>query len=113
MTPTWTLTFAFQQPATQPSGPGGGFFLLQLALIFAIIYFLMIRPKVKQEKQHREQVSQLKKGDEVVTAGGIVGQVIHVKENRITVKSGESRLVVLRDRVADIISSEAKQETST
>ena len=113
MTPSWTLTFAFQQPATQPSGPGGGFFLLQLALIFAIIYFLMIRPKVKQEKQHREQVSQLKKGDEVVTAGGIVGQVIHVKENRITVKSGESRLVVLRDRVADIISSEAKQETST
>ncbi len=87
--------------------------MLQLALIFAIIYFLMIRPKVKQEKQHRERVTQLKKGDEIVTAGGIVGQVIHLKEDRITVKSGESRLVVLRDRVADIISPDAKQGTST
>jgi preprotein translocase subunit YajC len=86
--------------------------LLQLALIFGIIYFLMIRPKVKQEKQHRERVTQLKKGDEVVTAGGVVGQVIHLKEDRITIKSGESRLIVLRDRVADILSSDAKQETS-
>ncbi len=110
MTPSWTLTFAFQQTATQPSGPGGGFFLLQLALIFAIIYFLMIRPKVKKEKEHRERVSQLKKGDQVVTAGGIVGKIIHLEDDRITVKSGESRLVVMRDRVADIPSGDRKQE---
>ena len=109
MTSPWPLAFAFQQPS-QPSGPGSGFFLFQLALIFGIIYFLMIRPKVKKEKEHRERVSQLKKGDQVVTAGGIVGKIIHVEEDRITLKSGESRLVVMRDRVAEIPSSDRKQE---
>lgn len=105
----WSLLFVFQQ-TTQPRGGGGGFFLLQLALIFAIIYFLMIRPKVKQERKHREQVSQLQKGDQVVTSGGIVGEVVHLKDDRVTVKSGESRVVVMRDRIASIPSMSEKQE---
>ncbi len=110
MTSPWPLVFAFQQPSPQPSGPGSGFFLFQLALIFGIIYFLMIRPKVEKEKEHRERVSQLKKGDQVVTAGGIVGKVVHLQDDRITVKSGESRFIVMRDRVADIPSDDRKQE---
>jgi preprotein translocase subunit YajC len=81
-----------------------------MAIIFAIIYFLMIRPKVRQERRHREQIAQLKKGDEVVTAGGVVGEVIHIKDDRVTIKSGESRFVVMRDRIADIPSMTEKQE---
>ena len=81
-----------------------------MAIIFAIIYFLMIRPKVRQERRHREQIAQLKKGDEVVTAGGVVGEVIHIKDDRVTIKSGESRFVVMRDRIADIPSMTAKEE---
>jgi preprotein translocase subunit YajC len=81
-----------------------------MAIIFAIIYFLMIRPKVRQERRHREQIAQLKKGDEVVTAGGVVGEVIHIRDDRVTIKSGESRFVVMRDRIADIPSMTAKQE---
>lgn len=81
-----------------------------MAIIFAIIYFLMIRPKVKQERRHREQIAQLKKGDEVVTAGGVVGEVIHIRDDRVTIKSGESRFVVMRDRIADIPSMTEKQE---
>jgi preprotein translocase subunit YajC len=84
-----------------------------MALIFAIIYFLMIRPKVKQERQHREQVSQLRKGDQVVTAGGIVGEIVHLKDDRVTVKSGESRFVVMRDRIASVPSMDDKQERPT
>ena len=80
-----------------------------MAIIFAIIYFLMIRPKVKQERKHREQIAQLKKGDEVVTAGGVVGEVIHIKDDRVTIKSGESRFIVMRDRIADIPSMTAKE----
>ncbi len=110
MTSPWPLAFAFQQPSPQTTGPSSGFFLFQLALIFGIISFLMIRPKVKKEKEHRERVSQLKKGDQVVTAGGIVGKVVHLQDDRITVKSGESRFVVMRDRVADIPSGDRKQE---
>jgi preprotein translocase subunit YajC len=84
-----------------------------MAIIFAIIYFLMIRPKVRQERRHREQIAQLKKGDEVVTAGGVVGEVIHIKDDRVTIKSAESRFVVMRDRIADIPSMTEKQERRT
>jgi len=85
-------------------------FLLQMLLIIAIFYFLIIRPKVKQERQHRERLSQIKRGDEVVTAGGIIAEVVHLKDDKITVKSGESRFVVQRDRIADVRSPGEKAE---
>ena len=85
-------------------------FLLQMLLIIAIFYFLIIRPKVKQERQHRERLSQIKRGDEVVTAGGIIAEVVHLKDDKITVKSGESRFVVQRDRIADVRSPGDKAE---
>ncbi len=111
MTTLWSLLFAFQETAQQQRPPGSSFFLLQMLLIFAIIYFFMIRPKVKRERQHREHVTQLKKGDEVVTAGGIVGEIIHLKDDRVTIKSGESRFVVMRDRIADIPSKKKEEST--
>ena len=104
--------------AQAPTGGAGGLFsgplLLEFALIFAILYFLMIRPQQRQRKKHEEALLSLKRGDEVVTAGGIIGEVIHIREmskdgagkpldDRITIKSGESRLVVERGRIARII----------
>jgi preprotein translocase subunit YajC len=87
--------------------------VVQFALIIGIIYFIMIRPQQRQRKKHEELLGALKRGDEVVTAGGIVGEVIHIREmtaeggkaraeDRITIKSGESRLVVERGRIARI-----------
>jgi preprotein translocase subunit YajC len=80
--------------------------------IFAIFYFVLIRPQQKQRKQHEQRVQQLKKGDEIVTAGGIVGEVVHIASqgkdgtptlnDRITIKSGESKLIVERGRIAAI-----------
>ena len=102
-----------------PSGGGGmgslAPFLFQIALIFGIFYFLLLRPQQQQRKQHEAALKALKRGDEVVTAGGVVGEVLHVKEttkdgqqlkamdDRVTIKSGESRLVVERGRIARII----------
>ncbi len=112
MTSTFDL-FAAMQETTQapPAGPGS-FFLIQMGLIFAIIYFLLLRPRVRQEKKLRERVAELRKGDEVVTSGGIIGEVVHLKDDRITLKSGEARLVVMRDRIAHVPSAEPKQEKS-
>ena len=76
--------------------------MVQIALFFGIVFFLLIRPKMQQEKKHRARLSSIKTRDEIVTVGGIIGEVIHIKEDRITIKSGESRLVVLRDRVAEV-----------
>ena len=113
-------TFALLQ---QAPGGGGGIaalapFLFQVVAIFGIFYFIMIRPQQRQRKQHEERLRNLKRGDEVVTAGGIIGEVVHIKEglkdgqpvrtmdDRITLKSGESRLVVERGRIARVISAE-------
>jgi preprotein translocase subunit YajC len=94
-----------------PSGQGGGglsIFLIQMMAIIAIFYFLIIRPKSQQEKKHKERLAQLKKGDKVVTVGGIIGEIVHIKDNQLTIKSGESRLVVQRDRIADLVTGESQ-----
>ena len=106
MTPETLFLFA-------PSGEGGGglsIFLIQMMAIIAIFYFLIIRPKAQQEKRHKERLSQLKRGDRVVTVGGIIGEIVHIKDNQLTIKSGESRLVVQRERVADLITGEQQAE---
>lgn len=89
-------------PAGQEGGAGLGIFLFQMAAFIAIIYFLLIRPKVQQEKKHKERIAQIKRGDQIVTVGGVMGDVVHVKDDQLTVKSGESRLLVQRDRVASV-----------
>lgn len=74
----------FASPAyAQAMGGGlggiGGF--VPLILIFGIMYFLMIRPQQKKLKQHRAMVDALRKGDQIVTAGGLIGKVVKVKDD--------------------------------
>src|SRR6185503_14451172 len=81
--------------------------------IFAIFYFILIRPQSTQRKKHDEMVRNLKKGDEIVTTGGVVGEVLFIKEkggddksggmdDRVTIKSGDTRLIIERGRIAKI-----------
>jgi preprotein translocase subunit YajC len=99
---------------------GGGFgsmtpFLVQVTLILAIFYFFMIRPQAAAKRKHEEALRSIKRGDQVVTTGGIVGEVIHIRElatgegatarpmeDHITIKSAESRIVVERGKIARI-----------
>jgi preprotein translocase subunit YajC len=98
---------------------------IQFALILAIFYFLMIRPQQKQRRQHEESLRNLQKGDDIVTTGGIIGQVIHIRESMkdgapvksmddpVTIKSAESRIVVERGRIAKVTSARRAEATST
>ena len=89
-----------------PSGQGGGgayMFVIQIAAIVGIFYFLIIRPQRRQQQRHKELLAALQKGDHVITSGGIVGEVLHLKENEITIRSGESKLVVLRANIANVV----------
>jgi preprotein translocase subunit YajC len=81
--------------------------------IFAIFYFILIRPQSTQRKKHDELVRNLKKGDEIVTNGGLVGEVLFIKErgdddksggmeDRVTIKSGDTRVIIERGRIARI-----------
>lgn len=73
--------------------------LLQFALIGLVFYFLILRPQSQARKQAAEMLAQIKKGDEITTAGGIVGKVKDVKDTLLTIESGTSTLVVERARV--------------
>lgn len=99
---TTTTLFLLFAPSGEAGGRGLGIFLFQMAAFIAIIYFLLIRPKVQQEKKHRERLSQIARGDEVVTAGGLIGVVVHIKDDQLTIRSGESKVVVQKDRIADV-----------
>lgn len=87
--------------APAEGGPGAWLLFVQLGLIFAIFYFLLIRPQRKEQQRHQEMVRQLGKGDEVVTSGGIIGTVVHATDETLTVKTGENtRIVIERSRVS-------------
>ncbi len=60
--------------------------LMPLIFIFAIFYFLLIRPQQKKQKEHEKMISELKKNDEVVTNGGIHGTVVNVKDSTLILK---------------------------
>ena len=111
------ITLFLQAQSAAPSGGSAlAPFLFQIGAIFAIFYFLMIRPQQKQRKAHEAAILAMKKGDQVVTAGGLVGEILHIAapgakgpalSDHITIKSGESRLVVVRSRIASVGGSEA------
>ena len=84
-------------------------FAIQMVAIFAIFYFLLIRPQRKEAERHRAMLDTLKKGDEVVTAGGIIGTVIFAEQDRITIKTAENtRIVVERGRIAKVVSGKTE-----
>jgi len=74
-------------PAFAEGGPGGGGFELIFIIVMMIVfYFFLIRPQTKRAKEHRELVSGLAKGDEVVTSGGILGKINKVTEDYVVIE---------------------------
>jgi preprotein translocase subunit YajC len=83
-------------------------FLVQMGVIFSIFYFLLLRPQASERKRLDQMLSSVKKGDEVVTNGGIIGTVVHVEEQRLTIKTGENtRLTIDRSRLASVVDPKA------
>ena len=75
--------------------------LIMFGLIFAVMYFFMIRPQIKKQKQEREYRSALKTGDSVVTIGGIYGKVTDVKEDAVVIEvHGGTKLKVSKTAVS-------------
>jgi preprotein translocase subunit YajC len=88
---------------------GSGFFLVLLAM-FAFLYFLLIRPQRAQQRKHAELLGALKPGDEVLTAGGIYGEVVQLDEERVMLEIDEDvRIAVARRSIASIVPPEELQ----
>jgi len=104
---------AFITPAHAEAAPEGGGFasLIPLVLIMVIFYFLLIRPQQKKVKEHRNTVEALKKGDKVLTGGGIFATVTDVQEDVLTVKVAEGVTIkVKKDTVAGVVEKPAVEE---
>lgn len=99
---------AYAQAAS--AAPGGSMAALEqflpLVLIFVVFYFLLIRPQQKKMKAHKEMLGQLRRGDRVVTAGGILGTVNKlISDTEVSVEIAEGvRVRVLRSTITDIVS---------
>jgi preprotein translocase subunit YajC len=105
------LSALLTQAAESPAGPaaqgpagcpqGGMGMLFPIVLMFAIIYFLMIRPQQKQQKQHQTMLKALKKGDRVLTASGIFGTIVNLTDTVVTLEIAKSvHIRLLRGQVA-------------
>jgi preprotein translocase subunit YajC len=98
--------------APREGGSAGLIFMAQMVLIFVIFYFLLIRPQSKERRRQAAMLEAIKKGDEIVTNGGIIGTVVHVDQQRLTVRTGENtRVTVDRGRVAHVIDQKGGKES--
>lgn len=89
------------------AAPGGASFLVQLlplVLIFVVFYFLLIRPQQKKMKDHRATIDAVKKGDQVITAGGVVGKVLRVDDNYIDLEIATGvKVKVVKSTLSDVV----------
>ena len=104
-------------PAYAQDAAGAGAIVMQLLpllLIFVVFYFLLIRPQQKKMKDHRALLTSLKRGDRVITAGGIVGEIKSVKDgsDEIEVEIAPNvRVTVVRGTIGSVIRPEAANDT--
>lgn len=108
------ISTAFAQGQEAAPAPGGfGQMLIPLVLIAVIFYFLLIRPQQKRMKQHREMVNAVRRGDTVVTSGGLIGKVARVSDDEIQVDLGEGTKVrVVKSTIAEVRSKTEPAESS-
>ncbi len=101
----------FAQAGNAPSTSMFGSVLPMMLVMFAIIYFLMIRPEQKKQKQRQKMIGEMKKGDKVLTAGGIYGVVGSVKGETVTVKIADNTSVEMtKTSVTSVITKEGSSK---
>lgn len=100
-----TTAYAMGQAPSGGQGAGGGFTaLIPIILMFVIFYFLLIRPQQKRAKEHQQMISNLKKGDRVVTSGGIYGRITNLDEHTATLEIAEKvRIKVTRNSIGSLV----------
>ena len=96
------INYAHAQAASpQPSMLAS---FIPLILIFLIFYFLLIRPQQKKQKEHKILLDSIQRGDEILSSGGILGKVIKVDNDKLTVEISKSvNVTIIRSTVADVI----------
>lgn len=91
------ISNAYAQAAPAAASPESGLLgMLPLVLMFVVLYFVMIRPQMKRQKEHKAMVDALQKGDEVVTAGGVVGKITKVADSYVSVEIATGTEIIVQ-----------------
>jgi preprotein translocase subunit YajC len=100
---------AMAAPAGGQGGAGGLGMFVPMIVIFAIFYFMLIRPQQRKEKERRAMIAAVKTGDRIVFAGGILGTVVNVKETTLMVKVADNvKFEILRAAVSRVMDKDEK-----
>lgn len=100
-----------QGGAAAGQGAGGFTSLIPIVLMFVIFYFLLIRPQQKKAKEHREMISQVRKGDRIVTSGGLHGRVTAVSDATLTVEIADKvRVKIARGNISQVVQSSSPSQ---
>lgn len=83
-------------------GNGTGGMILYFVVIIAVFYFLMIRPQKKKEKETKNMLDALRKGDQIVTIGGFFGKIVSVKDDYVTIKLGEATVKLEKSAIKTV-----------
>jgi preprotein translocase subunit YajC len=109
------MAYAMGAGGAASSGSAGGLAsFIPLVLMFVIFYFLLIRPQQKKTKEHRDMVAGIKKGDRIITSGGIHGQITAVDDTTLTVEiSDKVRVKLNRANVAGLVQTQTQPVKKT
>jgi preprotein translocase subunit YajC len=99
------IVYAMGQSGAAGQGAQGGFTaFIPLILMFVIFYFLLIRPQQKKTKEHREMINNLRKGDRIITAGGIYGRITGIDDTTVTLEIADKvRIKLARQNVGALL----------
>ena len=101
-----TLAFAMAQPQGGAGSQNPIMAFMPLIILFAIFYFLLIRPQQKKAKQHREMLNNLKRGDKVITSGGLYGRIVEIEGDMLSLEVGNKIVVkVNRNYISALVSN--------
>jgi preprotein translocase subunit YajC len=104
--------FAQDKAAPKPGQSNPMTFLIMMAVIFAIIYFMMIMPQKKKQKETQNMLNNMKKGDRIVTIGGLLGTVGNVKDTTVMVKIADNTVVEFRkSSIATVLNDSDKADS--
>ncbi|MBD5553049.1 MAG: preprotein translocase subunit YajC [Desulfovibrio sp.] len=109
-----SLAFAMA-PAAGAEAASGTDMLMQflpLILMFVIFWFLLIRPQQKRAKAHKQMLSELKRGDNVITSSGIIGRILEIDDEQVLLESGDSKLRVSRGAIGGLVQTRAAASDS-
>ena len=109
----FTMNMAYAMGQGGEAGAGGFSAFVPIILMFVIFYFLLIRPQQKKTKEHREMISSLKKGDRIITSGGLHGRITGIKESEgvlVVEIADKVRVKIARGNVSALTQSAAQPQ---